>query len=305
MRKQDDMGSHHTLERQQHRAPIAPLNTGDPPHVLEINRQSSITCSATQNAFRSQKGRKHMDLGITAGLVLLSGVAVWVKKGVEAFFKGYGKKTGEIEAIQDQLGKILRQQERQTEAVKTIEARISGELWSEQERWKLKRDIYMSLIEYWSHIAEMLEDALRVSEPNWPRYSEQKRELERQAESRRARALSHIVFSEPVLAQVRRVEATIDRFSLDKQLWERSADKQGFLLGLIHLVIQGDIEAFAAVAADDLKAFGADAQAVFLQRQSERQRQLELLDRLKGKEELTAEDESWLRARLLGEPDLA
>jgi hypothetical protein len=97
---------------------------------------------------------------ITIVLSFLSLAQAWLVTSLRAGILGYSKKTGEIMAIQHNLNTIVEQQTRQTEAVKAIEARIGGELWSEQERWKLKGDAYMGIIDHWTRVTEILQDTL-------------------------------------------------------------------------------------------------------------------------------------------------
>lgn len=68
--------------------------------------------------------------------ILLSSIAV----GGGAFFGAYFNKKGENLATQDDLDKLVQQMVAVTEMTKSIEAKISNEMWDRQRRWEMKRD---------------------------------------------------------------------------------------------------------------------------------------------------------------------
>jgi hypothetical protein len=59
--------------------------------------------------------------------------------GAGAYFGAYLKKKGENLATHEDLDKLVRQMEATTEATKAIEARISIDVWSQQQRWDVQK----------------------------------------------------------------------------------------------------------------------------------------------------------------------
>ena len=72
------------------------------------------------------------------------------------FLAGYMKKKGENLAIHEDIQKVVDQVKAVTEATKTIENRLSGELWDRQKHWEMKKE---ALFEITRRISE-LDDAL-------------------------------------------------------------------------------------------------------------------------------------------------
>src|SRR3982751_241832 len=67
--------------------------------------------------------------------------------GLGAYLGAYLKKSGEQHAIEDNFDEIKRQLSENTRATEEIKVKVSGEFWLAQERWKLKRDLYISLLD--------------------------------------------------------------------------------------------------------------------------------------------------------------
>ena len=60
---------------------------------------------------------------------------------VGAYLKGYMQKKGENLATHEDIEKLVDQVKAVTQATKEIETKISGELWNQQRRWELKREV--------------------------------------------------------------------------------------------------------------------------------------------------------------------
>lgn len=80
--------------------------------------------------------------------------------GIGAFFGAYLKKKGENLATHEDVDKLLVQIKATTEATKSIEARISSEVWDRQRQWELKRE---ALLEGGRTIADFLASIMRLN----------------------------------------------------------------------------------------------------------------------------------------------
>lgn len=67
--------------------------------------------------------------------------------GIGAYIGAYLKKKGENLATHEDIDKLLVQIRATTEATKSIEARISSEVWDRQRQWELKRDAVLAVIQ--------------------------------------------------------------------------------------------------------------------------------------------------------------
>jgi hypothetical protein len=63
-----------------------------------------------------------------------------------SFLAGYLRKKGENLATHEDLDKLVEQMKVTTEATKSIEARISGDVWDRQRQWELKRDTLLETV---------------------------------------------------------------------------------------------------------------------------------------------------------------
>jgi hypothetical protein len=73
-----------------------------------------------------------------------------------AYFGAYLRKSGENAATNENLKDLLAQTRAITDATKSIEARISDEVWDRQRQWELKRDALLSGVEALGHADEAL-----------------------------------------------------------------------------------------------------------------------------------------------------
>src|SRR5690242_3526662 len=85
-------------------------------------------------------------------VALLSLIGGWFG----GFFGAYLKKKGENLATHEDIDKVVDQVKAVTEATKTIENKLSGELWDKQKQWEMKKEV---LFETARRIAD-LDDAL-------------------------------------------------------------------------------------------------------------------------------------------------
>jgi hypothetical protein len=70
-------------------------------------------------------------------------VVTVLSAGIGAYIGAYLKKKGENLATHEDLDKLVVELKATTETTKSIEARISNDLWVSQKGWELKRDILM------------------------------------------------------------------------------------------------------------------------------------------------------------------
>ena len=68
-----------------------------------------------------------------------TGVTTFVAGGLGAYCSSYLKKSAENKAIHENLGKLVQQMSAVTQATKEIEARISIDVWSHQQRWDVQK----------------------------------------------------------------------------------------------------------------------------------------------------------------------
>ena len=64
-----------------------------------------------------------------------------------AYVGSYLREKGKNLATKEDLEAIVDQVRQTTKATEDIKAQIGAEMWVEQERWKLRRDLYMRLLE--------------------------------------------------------------------------------------------------------------------------------------------------------------
>lgn len=100
----------------------------------------------------------------------------------------YLRRKGENRAIREDIAKI-------TKATEEIKAQISTELWVQQTRWNLKRDIYTRLLENLGEAADALDKLWKSAERPYPDSEEErrhKREWEKELRDRESRAVNKI-----------------------------------------------------------------------------------------------------------------
>ena len=124
--------------------------------------------------------------------------------GLGAYLGAYLKKSGEQHAIEDNFDEIKRQLSENTRATEEIKVKVSGEFWLAQERWKLKRDLYISLLD---NLAETSALFREIADTAGELRGEDDEEFGREvsvklsridADFRKARATAHLVSDEIV-----------------------------------------------------------------------------------------------------------
>jgi hypothetical protein len=95
---------------------------------------------------------------LTEGDLSYAGISVVtvLSAGIGAFIGAYLKKKGENFATHEDLNKMVEQMAAITERTKSIEAKISSEVWDKQKHWEMKREV---LFEAAKRVAE-IHDAL-------------------------------------------------------------------------------------------------------------------------------------------------
>lgn len=89
---------------------------------------------------------------------LLWSLATAIVAALGAFLGAYLKTKGQNVATREDLALIVEQLRLTTRATEEIKAQIGGTLWVEQERWNLRREVYVRLLENLTRC----EDALRM-----------------------------------------------------------------------------------------------------------------------------------------------
>jgi hypothetical protein len=106
---------------------------------------------------------------------LLAGVFSLIGAGGGAYLGAYLKKKGENLATHEDIGKLLDQVSAVTQTTKEIEAKISSDVWNEQKRWEMKREV---LFEAAKRIVELddglvaLDVLLRMDDPDGDQWAE-------------------------------------------------------------------------------------------------------------------------------------
>jgi len=97
-----------------------------------------------------------------AGDLSYGGISVVtiLSAGIGAYIGAYLKKKGENLATKEDFEKLLVAQKATTEATKSIEARISKEVWDRKREWEFKREV---LLEGARSIADFLASIMRLN----------------------------------------------------------------------------------------------------------------------------------------------
>jgi hypothetical protein len=98
-----------------------------------------------------------MDL---ASLVITAVIA-----GGGAYLGSYLKKKGENWATKEDLKQLVDQMSAVTHATKTIEARISTDIWYTQRMWELRKEALFQMLNEISNVYALLHKALTSSGP--------------------------------------------------------------------------------------------------------------------------------------------
>ncbi|MGA2300967.1 MAG: hypothetical protein ABSG77_09790 [Candidatus Acidiferrum sp.] len=93
----------------------------------------------------------------TALIVVLSLLNVGVV-GLGIYLASYLKKKAQNLATREEFKDLQKQTAELTRTTKEIEATISGELWNQQKRWELKREVFFQVMKRISAVFDALKD---------------------------------------------------------------------------------------------------------------------------------------------------
>ncbi len=99
-----------------------------------------------------------MNLWESIGLLL----GPFVTAGLGSYFGAYLKRKGENLATHEDMNRLVEQVEATTRATEEIKSQVSGKLWETQERWKLKKDVYVRLIKGLHESVRLLNQTISV-----------------------------------------------------------------------------------------------------------------------------------------------
>jgi hypothetical protein len=120
-----------------------------------------------------------VSIGQAVGLAVVAGFGAWIG----SYFSEYWKKKGEQAATHEDIDNVLLELRATTQATKEIEAKISGELWTRQKHWELKRQILfetaqklagilqqmMALVDAITKVGEKKEEEFQTKKAEWDR----------------------------------------------------------------------------------------------------------------------------------------
>lgn len=69
-----------------------------------------------------------------------------ISAAIGAYFGAYFKKKGENAAVREEFAELKRQLRETTLATEQIRRSLTTELWLAQEQWKLRKDLYLSML---------------------------------------------------------------------------------------------------------------------------------------------------------------
>jgi hypothetical protein len=120
--------------------------------------------------------------------------------GLGGYLGAYLKKRLDHLALKHDFTQIKAQLSETTSIVEEVKRKVSGEFWLAQERWKLKRDLYMVLLQTLEEAASFLRDlppAVITPEASPPLRKAMEEKFEHlRADLRKAKASAHLVSDE-------------------------------------------------------------------------------------------------------------
>ena len=195
---------------------------------------------------------------------------------VLVYFKGRVSEQSKIDTIEKNIERVLRQQEQQARAVESVKADVSGGLWVEQERWRLKKEVYVTLVEAQASLRAGISAAIRPPcPPERPAsveealrsYRDRKDVMD--ANARAVMALPSFALS--ALGEVDRVFRLLVR--LEESGWSASPRAKSALFSGYWKELRIACERFARLAGEDLQAFTSEDRKAF---EAEQRRRAEL-----------------------------
>ncbi|HLY40465.1 MAG TPA: hypothetical protein VKR52_04585 [Terracidiphilus sp.] len=143
---------------------------------------------------------------IIAALTLIGG---WFG----GFFGTYMRKKGDNLATHEDFERLLAEQKRTTQATKEIEAKISDDMWNQQKRWELKRDILFNAAKRLAQLDDAALTLVSIYEVSFdnPNVNWEKERLESMDKWQKAsmeyeetRVLIGVICEEPLIVSFRR-----------------------------------------------------------------------------------------------------
>lgn len=91
-------------------------------------------------------------------LVKYAGGAVLLvaSSAIGGYWGAYAKKKGEDDAASDRFGEVLKELRETTTLAKSIEAKISGDMWDRQKQWEMKREVLFDAARRLSEVDDAL-----------------------------------------------------------------------------------------------------------------------------------------------------
>ncbi|MEW6752833.1 MAG: hypothetical protein AB1505_17915 [Candidatus Latescibacterota bacterium] len=211
-------------------------------------------------------------------LLVLGLLCMWVRNAVGA----YGAKSGEIRAIQENLATVAAQQRELTAATKRIEAEVAAGSFAQREKWKLKRDVWISLLRWHAHMATLLGHHV----PDRQGYEKARLPLDAKLEYAELSIRAHAVLSRPMLEALTELERQLHDLEQMDSLWQPAQPTSGAFQrqALLPVFHKEDVVNLARRAGADLDAILPDDQTAF-QRNEARQNLVRSAIRKQAQEE--------------------
>lgn len=182
-----------------------------------------------------------MDLVTGALLFLLPFLGTTLGLWFASFVKSHGGKTGELRAIQDNLREVLAQLQVTTKTVEDVKREVTGGLWLDQQRWQLRKDVYVPLLMHLDRLKKGVSLAVSKGRSPEQRVEVFRSVLDRQAEDPdvlKAKALAQLVLPATLLSAIGQIEDELGHlgYSSGANLWLDSSSKRlGQYAGLVEV----------------------------------------------------------------------
>lgn len=148
-----------------------------------------------------------------------------IAAGLGAYLGAYLKAKAERQVIREEFAEILQQLDKTVRLTEQIKTQVSGGFWLAQEKWKLRRDLYLALLHNIESAAMALGQAMAtVAQGRVPDSELMPRLRSFLAEMSKAKASAHLVSDEAVRLIERSEMAEI------AVSFERTTDEMGRLL---------------------------------------------------------------------------
>ena len=223
-----------------------------------------------------------------------------IAAGVAAYFGAYLGEKARNRAIREDLKTVLL-------ATEELKARVSGGLWVDQERWKLKRDVYLPLLQHHRSIAVRLGECLFKERPfeHYSEYRAFRQQEDLRSEYVRAKAAAPAVLSPAMLVELQELEKELREVETDRKLWgwegrDRSEQAVVQMFTFSMKLVEDNIERFAEAAGEDLGAFAPEDKVAFEKRMKEHRRFRSILADIREERDLPEDDRAFMREQLAG-----